>query len=337
MRPPKRLAAESADRPAGCDVDAAVAETTMSGRINHRVVSDELSHYRAYGLTIQSDLSLPELHGVDSVRGSPDIVIRTGDVEALCASADDAVDLNTVRFDSVGAFAVVDGHEILYDLHSSDLRQYQYVRRIVYNKALPVALLQRGSVVLHASAVVIDGQAAIFLGSRSTGKSTTAAAFHLQGHSVLADDIVGIRPGDGAPTVLSGVPQLRLEPEVVAALDIDETATSSQSARSEKQYLNLTPVADTVPVGCFYLLAEGESVAIESLAGTEQFFQVVKRTFHDGFLSEDRMTPTGFQQCSTVIDASPVRYLRRPRRYEALPSVVKRVVRDLTAEETAAE
>jgi predicted xylose isomerase-like sugar epimerase len=85
------------------------------------------------------------------------------------------------------------------------------------------------------------------------------------------------------------------------------------------------------------VLVEGESVAIEPVAGTEQFFQVVKRTFHDGFLSEVDMTPTGFEQCSAVIDASPVRYLRRPKRYEVVPSLVEHVERDLTAEEPNAE
>jgi hypothetical protein len=44
------------------------------------------------------------------------------------------------------------------------------------------------------------------------------------------------------------------------------------------------------------------------------------------------MTPTGFEQCSAVIDASPVRYLRRPMRYDTLPSLVDRVVRDLAAD-----
>ena len=300
-------------------------------------MSVESNHYRAYGLTIQSELSLLELPVTDTVRGSADIVVRTGDVESLLDSADDAVELNTVRFDSMGTFAVVDGQEIVCDLHSAELRHHQYVRRVIYNKALPVALLQRGAVVMHASAVVVDGRAAIFLGSRSTGKSTTAAAFHLDGYPVLADDIVGIRLDDGSPTVLPSVPQLRLESEEVAALDIDETTTSPRPEAPEKRYLNLTPVADSVPMGCFYVLVEGESVAVESIAGTEQFFQVVKRTFHDGFLSETDMTPTGFQQCAAVIDASPIRYLRRPKRYDALPSLVDEVVRDLTAEEPNAE
>jgi hypothetical protein len=302
----------------------------MSEAVHRRVVSDESTHYRAYGLTIRSDFPLPELRVTDAVDESPDVVVRTGDVEPLLASGGDAVNLNTVRFDSMGTFAVVDGREIVCDLNSSELRHHRYVRQVVYIKALPVALLQRGSVVMHASAVVVDGQAAIFLGSRSTGKSTTAAAFHLKGYPVLADDIIGIRLDDESPTVLPGVPQLRLESEAVAALDIGEATTSGGSGRSEKQYLNLPPVADAVPVGCFYVLVEGESVAIEPVDGTEQFFQVLKRTFHDGFLSEMDMTPTGFEQCSTVIDASPIRYLRRPTRYDTLPSLVDRVVRDLT-------
>lgn len=294
----------------------------------------ESNYYMTYGLTVQSDLCLPELRAPDTVFGSPDIVVRTGSIESHLASADDTVDVKTVQFDSVGAFAIVDGREIVCDLDSSELRNHRHVHRIVYMKALPIALLQRGSVVMHASATVVNGSAAIFLGSPSAGKSTTAAAFYSEGYPVLADDIIGIRLDDGTPTVLPGVPQLRLDSEGVAALGIDEASVSNQLEGSETRYLNLSPLADPVPVGCFYVLVDDEPMGVEPLAGTERFFQVVKRTFHDGFLSGVDMSPTGFQQCSAVIDASPIRYLRRPRRYDVLPSLVELVADDLTTTES---
>jgi hypothetical protein len=289
-------------------------------------VSDE-DTYRAYGLTVRSDLPLPELRAVDTTR-SPDVAVRTGDVEARLAAA-----AHTLRFDSMGTFAVVDGREVVCDLDSPELRGHRYVRRVVYTKALPVALLQRGAVVVHASAVVVDGRAAIFLGSPDAGKSTTAAAFHRAGYRVIADDIVGIEVEDGPPAVLPGVPQLRLDAAVVAALGVEAPDISNRSG-SENRYLNLPPVAESVPLGGLYTLVEGESVGVDPVAGADQFFRVVERTFHDGSLSGADVTPTGFEQVAAVVDSAPVRALRRPTRYDALPSVVDRVVCDLAADDS---
>jgi hypothetical protein len=294
-------------------------------------VSGESTHYRAYGLTIRSALSLPELRRADANRESTDVVVRTGDVESFRASLDDDADVSTARFSSVGTFAVVDGREIVCDLDTPGLQDHWYARRVVCTEVLPVVLLQRGSLVMHASAVVVDGRAAVFLGAPGTGKSTIAAAFHCAGSPVLADDIVGIRLNDGDLSVLPGVPQLRLDAAAVAALGIDEAEVSTRSG-SESRYLSLTPVADAVPVGGFYVLSEAEPVAVEPIEGNERFFQVAKRTFHDGFLADVDVTPTGFEQVGAVIDAAPVRTIRRPTRYDALPQVVEAVAADLAGD-----
>ena len=50
----------------------------------------------------------------------------------------------------------------------------------------------RGVTCLHASAVVIDEQAVVFLGQSGAGKSTTAAAFAQLGYPVLSDDVVAL-------------------------------------------------------------------------------------------------------------------------------------------------
>ena len=296
-----------------------------------RQSQEESTRYRAYGLTIRSELPLPELRAADAARDSVDVVVRTGDVGSCLDAVDDAADIHTLEFDAMGTFAVVDGREVVCDLVGPELRDHRYVRRIIYTKALPVVVLQRGAVVMHASAVVVDGRAAVFLGSRNTGKSTTAAAFHAAGYPVLADDIVGLRLDDEGPSVLPGVPQLRLDAAAVAALDVDEARISNRSG-SENRYLNLTPVANAVPVGAVYVLVEGEPVAVDPVAGSEQFFQVVGRTFHDGFLADVDVTPTGFGQVGAVIDAAPVRTLRRPTRYDALPGVVEAVAADLAGD-----
>lgn len=62
---------------------------------------------------------------------------------------------------------------------------------------LGLVLRRRGVLALHASAVVIDGEAWAFLGAGGAGKSSLAAAFARSGGTVLTDDVLAIRSSAG--------------------------------------------------------------------------------------------------------------------------------------------
>lgn len=64
----------------------------------------------------------------------------------------------------------------------------------LFGLALGVLAHQRGTPLLHASALQIDGRAVVLAGHGGTGKSTTARALVHRGHRLLADDQVVIDP-----------------------------------------------------------------------------------------------------------------------------------------------
>lgn len=55
----------------------------------------------------------------------------------------------------------------------------------------------RGAILVHASAVAIDGRAALFLGASTAGKTTTARRAAWWGATRIADDMVVVYPRDG--------------------------------------------------------------------------------------------------------------------------------------------
>ena len=57
------------------------------------------------------------------------------------------------------------------------------------SRRLCFCLRLRGTVCLHASAIVVDNRALLIAGVSGAGKSTTASFFALQRHSVLSDGI----------------------------------------------------------------------------------------------------------------------------------------------------
>jgi hypothetical protein len=95
------------------------------------------------------------------------------------------------------------------------------LRHLLLDQTLPLVLSQHVDLVLHASAVHIDGVGTVgFAGRAGCGKSTLAAALGLRGHAVVADDTLVITRVAGRPTVLPGYPGLRLWRDAVQELGL---------------------------------------------------------------------------------------------------------------------
>lgn len=292
--------------------------------------------YTAYGQTIQSTVELPELPTVDDA-STPDVVVRREGLAPVPESVDGTggrrIDASPDRcrlsYDSIGTFLVEDGDRILFDPASPAVVEQKVLRRLVENEMLGLILHQRGLLVLHASAVSVDGDAAVFLGPRGAGKSTTAAAFHTQGHTVLEDDVVGIRFDRDRPTVVPGVPQLRLLPDAAEALGVEDTVTYDDDGGSEKGYRQLRSVPEEAPLAACYVLQEGDRLSVDALPEREQLFELIARTYARGLLADTETTPDHFEQCSTVVETAPFLRLRRPNDHGRLPDLVERVADDL--------
>jgi hypothetical protein len=81
-----------------------------------------------------------------------------------------------------------------------------------------LVLRYRGIVCLHASAVAIGNEAAIFTGPEEAGKSTTAAALASRGCYLLSEDVVPLWKASDGFLVSPGYPQIRLWPDSAEAL-----------------------------------------------------------------------------------------------------------------------
>ena len=71
----------------------------------------------------------------------------------------------------------------------------------------------QGIPVLHASAVLVEGQAVAFLSSNYGGKTSLAATLMQAGHPLLTDDFLPVERGDGLYLGRPGYPTMRMWPE----------------------------------------------------------------------------------------------------------------------------
>ncbi|PZD73837.1 hypothetical protein C1752_01869 [Acaryochloris thomasi RCC1774] len=284
--------------------------------------------YSAYGLTLQSDLHLPELA---PGTGDADIVIRWGKLSAPSLVATNSECTCHIReqvaylaWENAGTFRVKGGREIIVDpLPGADER---VIRLYLLGAALGLLLHQRQLLVLHASTVAVNGVAIAFLGDSGQGKSTTAGAFQLRGHQVMTDDVTALRM-DVPPLVLPGYPQLKLWPESAECLGDKPEAMPRLHPQLEKRshhyhdQFSLEPL----PLQCIYLLGEGPTLELEVLTGQDALMELLPNwyctRFGDAMLQATNHA-AHFAHFTQLVKQVPICYLSRQYDLDAVSDIV---------------
>src|SRR5688572_8985888 len=123
-------------------------------------------------------------------------------------------------------------------------------------QVLSFSLLSRGYEPLHATAVVIDGEAVAFLGDCGYGKSTLGAAFLARGFPILTDDVLVLEAGNGRWRAHAGPPRLKLFPSVARKV-LARNAGVHLNTGTSKLVLPLTDrevSTRPMPLGALYVL-----------------------------------------------------------------------------------
>ena len=145
---------------------------------------------------------------------------------------------------------------------------------------LPMALPLFGLEPFHGSAVRVDDGAAVFLGGRGGGKSSTAAALHSIGYPVLTDDACAM---DADGVLWPGPPFVSPR---------DDRAEQRVVGRYNKKFLR--SIGDTnggpANVEQVFLLQPhpGTDLSVRRLSAAEAFPAVIAQSRHPFFLAEVR-------------------------------------------------
>lgn len=294
--------------------------------------------YEAFGLTVRSEISLPELTpvGRDGVT-EPDVTVTertltrppalTPETTFHAAGERDYY----LRYDAA-TVRVRDGTQIAVDPARGV--PHEVLRHVVVGPALNHLLHQRGYFVLHASTVAIDGSAVAFVGESGRGKTTTAMACLTEGHRVLSDDVAAIILGDDGPVVRSGYPAVKLSPEAVETFEppVEPPVRTCEGRPRHFHRLRHDQPTSPVPLARVYLLEDGPDIAVESLPAGERVMSLVDNTYALGALGAEGQARTNVSVCGEIVQTTTVKRLRRPRDLDRLPEVIDRVRADLAGE-----
>jgi len=177
-----------------------------------------------YGFEVKSDLPLLRLNSATGTRGelrieaaasplerpdrAPVSTLISDDGRCWYASYELEEGRCQIELPPTASFLLEPaGGRVVVDSEASDaeLREHRIV-----SSAVCTLLSMRGDLVMHASAVEIDGRAVLFCGPTQRGKSTLARALGEAGHRLLGEDGIAIELGDGGPIAYPGARGVRV-------------------------------------------------------------------------------------------------------------------------------
>jgi hypothetical protein len=278
--------------------------------------------YSTYGLSIQSDTSLPGLTRTPTFANGPalffsaetqpkwvDEALRQGSrvIHKLTEepqTADPACVVTEYGKEDYFQLAYSDGARFVLDGSATkmwgDCRSPLTIEDLTTYFAGPVlgfALRRRGTTALHASTVCVDGFALTLCGAAGAGKSTTAAAFALRGTSVLSEDVSALAEREGEFWILPGYPRVCLWPEAVEQLLGSIEALPRLTPTWEKCYLPLdgsAPRFEARPcplVGVYLLMPRVEDPAapyMREIEPREAIVELVQNTYMNAVLTREQ-------------------------------------------------
>lgn len=307
--------------------------------------------YRAYGLTLSSDIALSALREEHFKPPHPDVEVSFGPepdwvrqairlphrVDCLRAEADDSP--FTLTSFGAGEFfelSYADGTHFLVDGAGKHMwgkwrppLTFEDASTYLVGPVMGFVLRRRNILALHASSASVFGRSVILCGPSESGKSTTAAALALHGFPVLADDISTIQLVGGVAYSDPGYPRICLWPDAVARLFGSSEALPKITPSWEKRFLPLDGALASFeskrrPLGVVYLFApracEEDAPRIEESGMRDGLLQLVQNTYMNWVLYRDQRAAE-LDLLTKVVANVPVRLIvphADPARLEVL-------------------
>lgn len=290
--------------------------------------------YFVYGMTLQSEipLALPEwgYGGLGQIElsiapaayfsAAARSLARHPDSDSFYQSISLRDGSTYVGWQGVGEFMIsADGGRITGRRHNrAHAESFQVY---LLGQALSYALVKRGFEPLHATAVVVNGAAAVLLGNSGFGKSSLGACFLEAGHQLLTDDLLVIRPCADGFMAYPGPPRIKLFPRQARRFLQEQSARIPMNSDTKKLILPLDSTqraSGPVPLRAIYTLlppgskVRGQAVRIAALPPRQSFLALVRNTFNYRLVNPERLERQ-FEEAARLAGTESVRKVSYPR------------------------
>lgn len=275
--------------------------------------------YRAFGLNIESELSLDGLLPSD---GPAEVQVRCGKVDvpfpgpagenAYWTEGDRKF---AFRVKNIGSFLIRDGAEVVVDRgEHPDSEAYPLY---VLGTCSGVLLMQRGLLPIHGSALSLEDKEVIITGHSGAGKSTLTAALSRKGYRFLADDIAAVQvEGDGTPWIMPAFPRQKLWRDAAEHIHGGVDAYERIPGIRDKFHIPMVEqfISSKRRLRALFEISvhRGENVEWSEAAGMEKLEILLRSTYRPELVGALGIGAWHFQQCARVAANVAVFKLRRP-------------------------
>lgn len=281
--------------------------------------------YSAFGLTIESEVALPEL--IELATGEPTVSIRFGELPARLPDPTDEGGFFQARpgaflltIPDVARYLVTDGREIIIDPVAS--RESLDIRVFLLGSGFGALLQQRQLLTLHASSIQTPQGAVLFSGLSGMGKSTILAGLMQRGYPMLADDITAVDCSTTEqPVAYPAFPRTRLWENSLTHLNFTQGSRQPVRGQLEKYTVPATTFCNSPqPVRAIYCLGMHNEceVSVEQIEHMDRFAEIVGCTYRRRFVKALGLRDKHFGQVMSLANKAPVLHLKRPHDIQLL-------------------
>lgn len=204
-------------------------------------------------------------------------------------------------------------------------------RDLYLNQVLPMMRSHRGELIIHASAVAIDGKTAAFVAATGRGKSTLAATFARAGRPFLSDDGLCVTQAASGYLANPNRPSFRLWQDseaIVLGNTLPDVYADEKSRIEASELLSFQEVP--LLLGAMYFLGTGESAAVRMsvISPSAALAQLLNHSFFLDAEDQERMK-RHFAALTRLAETVPSFMLDYPRDFALLPSVIAAVSRHM--------
>lgn len=297
--------------------------------------------YWGFGLHIASEIAFPEL--LPALSGETDITIAYGKTPQRLEGAE----VKKRPFSSIGKdeyllniknvckYYVSHGTSIIVE--PTEGIDENSIRLFLLGTVMAAAIYQRGSIPLHASAIVKDGQLIIFAGHSGAGKSTLIAHLASRGYEIFTDDICvmhHVMPGQKGVYCTASYPMIKLWADTITELDNGQF-TRDFKIRPELpkygQFFYDKFNTSSLPIGKIFILAPNgaaDHIKVKKLEAIQAFKQLEMQAYKHQLITSTKLRGVHFTLLSELINSVDVYEVARPTggtTVEQLGSIIEKM------------
>jgi hypothetical protein len=306
-----------------------------------------MSHfYSVHGLSVASELHLPELARCTSANGSADVRFRLSSLPTFADAKSTTVPhLQIVNEDALftvenaARYLVRSGREVLIDVDAkADLA---LVRLVLFGSVMGMICYQRGLLALHASAVAFGDRVVAFTGPPGAGKSTLAAHCLADGAQLVADDVLAVSVDDARRAVAyPGMPSVKLWRDTIANLGRDPEGLRPDWYRAEKFHMPVDHAKAPLRLDRLYVLEPDDAAGPGKrtrLTGARAANAIIANSYRVEYLEAAGRRDLHFRQCTELAKTIEVVRLDRSRDLARVRATAALVIADLDARSTGTQ